>query len=100
MLESLDKIVVKFRKKSCIKGLMTISENKRTLVSYMTHPNTIHQKFIKYILGVKTNCSNMATLGELGEFPLLLYRFIALLLFWYRVSLMDGRTLVKQAQDK
>lgn len=39
----------------------------------------------------------MATLGELGEFPLQLYGFIALLSFWHRVSLMDERTLVKQA---
>ena len=35
-----------------------------------TYTSKLHQRFVKYILGVKRNCSNLATLGELGELPL------------------------------
>ena len=56
-----------------------------------------HQKFLKYILGVKSNCSNIASLGELGEFPLLLHGFISLLKFWHRTINLSDSLLVKQA---
>ena len=51
--------------------IQAIEENKATLLDYLmkSESNTIHQKFLKFILGVKRNCSNMASLGELGEFP-------------------------------
>ena len=78
--------------------IRAIEENKTTLLAYLTKSevNTIHQKFLKFILGVKRNCSNMATLGELGEFPLHLYGFTSLLSFWHRITLMQDDTLVKK----
>ena len=57
----------------------------------------MHQKFLKYILGVKKNCSNIATFGELGELPLLLHGFMALLKFWHRTANLPDSLLVKQA---
>ena len=79
--------------------ITAITENKSTLLSYMitSYPNTTHQKFLKYILGVKRNCSNLVTIGELGEFPLILNGFTSLLSFWHRCSLMNDGTLVRQA---
>ena len=41
----------------------------------------------------------MATLGELGEFPLQLHGIIALLSFWHRIAQMSNETLVKQAYN-
>ena len=41
----------------------------------------------------------MTTLGELGEFPLLLHGLISLLCFWHRTMHMHGDTLVKQTLD-
>ena len=41
----------------------------------------------------------MATLGELGEFPLQLNGIIALLSFWHRISQMPEDTFVKQAYN-
>ena len=78
--------------------IQAIEENKATLLDYLmkSESNTIHQKFLKFILGVKRNCSNMASLGELGEFPLHLYGIISLLSFWHRSALMHADTLVKQ----
>ena len=61
--------------------------------------NILHQKFLKYILGVKRNCSNLATLGELGEFPLQIYGYISLLTFWHRIKFMNLDTLVKKTLD-
>ena len=78
--------------------IKAIEENKTTLLTCLTTSeiNTLHQKFLKYILGVKRNCSNVATLGELGEFPLQMYGFISLLSFWHRTTLMRDDTLVKK----
>ena len=66
--------------------ILALEENKTTLSEYLTNSeiNTVHQKFLKYILGVKRNCSNMTTLGELGEFPLHLHGLISMLSFWHR----------------
>ena len=56
------------------------------------------QKFLKYILGLKRNCSNLATLGELGEFPICLNAFVSMLTFWHRsATQMQENTLVYQA---
>ena len=79
--------------------IRAIEENKTSLIDYLTksETNTVHQKFLKFVLGVKRNCSNMATLGELGEFPLHLYGLISLLSYWHRLTQMQEDTLVKQA---
>ena len=78
--------------------ISSIEGNKTTLLDYLTKSeiNILHQRFLKNILGVKRNCSNIATLGELGEFPLQMYGFISLLSFWHRISLMNDDTLVKK----
>ena len=46
------------------------------------------------MLGVNRNCSNIATLGEVGEFPLYLNGLAALLSFWHRVGNLPVKTLV------
>ena len=81
--------------------IQSMEENKTTLLSYLTESetNTVHQKFLKYILGVKRNCSNMATLGELGEFPLQMHGLLSLLKYWHRVTQMQNETFAKQALD-
>ena len=56
-----------------------------------------HQKFLKFILGVKTNCSNIAVLGELGEYPLYICGIISLLKFWHRTVNLPNNPLVTQA---
>ena len=78
-----------------------INENKISLLEYMSnsYSNRLHQSFLKYILGVNRSCTNMATLGELGEFPLQLHGIVALLSFWHRVARMPNDTLVKQAYN-
>ena len=76
--------------------IKSIEENKTTLLSCLTQSylENTQQKFIKFLLGVKRNCSNMATLGELGEYPLLLNAFVTLLSFWHRTTQMHEETLV------
>ena len=79
--------------------IQSMVENKTSLLAYLNKSdmNTTHQKFLKFILGVKRNCSNMATLVELGEFPLHLHGLISLLSYWHRITQMPDDTLVKQA---
>ena len=81
--------------------IQAIEENKTTIWDYMkkSDMSILHQKFLKYILGVKRNCSNLATLGELGEFPLQVHGYISLLTFWHRIKSMNGDTLVKKTLD-
>ena len=77
----------------------SLQQKKTTLFSYMTgsEASKVHLKFIKYILGVKRNCSNVAALGEMGELPLILHGFKSLLIFWHRIANLPDSTLVKQA---
>ena len=56
--------------------------------------NTVHQKFEKYVPGVKGSCRNIATLGELGEHPLHIHGLVS---FWHSTTQMHDNTLVKQA---
>ena len=77
--------------------IRALEENKTTLLEYVTKSeiNTVHQKFLKYVLGVKRSCSNIATLGELGEFPLHIHGLVSMLSFWHRTTQMHDDTLVK-----
>ena len=79
--------------------LKSIEEKKTSLSTYMIDDMGItQQKILKYILRVKRNCSNLAMLGELGEFPICLSAFISLLSFWHRsVTQMQENTLINQA---
>ena len=78
-----------------------INENPNNLLSLLTGsgPDKVFQKFIKFILGVNTSCTNAATLGEIGEYPMMLHALSSLVTFWHRVSNMSEDTLVKQALD-
>ena len=51
--------------------------------------NGSQYKFLKYVIGVKSNCSNIAAIGEVGEFPLMLRAWIALIAFWHRTTEMS-----------
>ena len=72
-----------------------IHEDRKSIAECLinSHVNATHQKFLKYILGVRTNCCNMATIGELGEYPLLLRAWISSLTYWHRSTQMTNDTL-------
>jgi hypothetical protein len=46
----------------------------------------LHQKFLKYILGVHTKTTNIAVLSELGRFPLYYNIIKAMLKYYYRLE--------------
>ena len=80
--------------------IKSIKDKKSSLSDYMMKSDIgiIQQKFLKYILGVNKSCSNLATLGELGELPICLRAFLSLLSFWHRsATQMQENTLVNQA---
>ena len=79
----------------------SIRQNKISLLDHLnnSYSSVLHQRFLKFVLGVNKSCTNMATLGELGEFPLQLNGIIALLSFWHRISQMPEDTFVKQAYN-
>ena len=79
--------------------IKSIEEKKTSLLNYMITSDIgkIQQKFLKFVLGVKRNCSNLATLGELGEFPLCLNALVSLLSYWHRSTQMQDSTLIKKA---
>ena len=76
----------------------SLKQNKISLLGHMNNSYTsiLHQRFLKFVLGVNRSCTNMATLGELGEFPVQLHGYVALLSFWHRISQMPEE---KQAYD-
>ena len=79
--------------------IKSIESGRSSLITYLTQSTTdkVHNKFLKFLLGVNRNCSNMATLGEVGELPLLFHGLVQMLSYWHRTFLMDEKTLVKQA---
>ena len=81
------------------KQIADLEENKKSMLEMMmnTYMNGSQYKFLKYVLGVKSNCSNLATLGEMGEFPLILRAWTSVISFWHRTTMMDDRTFAKKA---
>ena len=79
--------------------ISSLEQNKSSLWKYITtsESSKVHLKFLKFILGLKRNCSNAATLGEVGEFPLRIHGFVHLLTYWHRVANLPNTTLAKQA---
>ena len=62
-----------------------------------SYSNGSQYKFLKYVIGVKPNCSNIAAIGEVGEVPLMLKAWITLISYWHRATEMDDRTFAKKA---
>ena len=81
------------------KQVADIEENKKSVMETLmnSYINGSQYKFLKYVIGVKPNCSNLSTLGEVGEFPLMSRAWITLISFWHRTTVMDDRTFAKKA---
>ena len=77
----------------------SIETGKTDLITNLTQSITdkVQNNFFKYILGVKPNCSNMATLGELGELPLLFHGLTHMLSYWHRLTTINDKCIVRQA---
>ena len=58
----------------------------------------IHLKFCKLILKVKTSTSNAGIYGELGRYPLYLFRFVRIIRYWCK--LMHTNNIVMSAVYK
>ena len=59
--------------------------------------DTLHRKFLKYILGVSKSCPNIAVYGETGDIPLSMKGYELLINYWYRISRQHDNILVKKA---
>ena len=81
------------------KQIADIEEGKKGTLDILmnSYINGSQYKFLKYVIGVKSNCSNIAAIGEVGEFPLMLRAWIALISFWHRTTEMSDRTFANKA---
>ena len=59
-----------------------------------------HINYMKKILGVHTQASNLAVLGELGEFPMYTYALQRCLKFWLHIVQQPIGSLVKNAYNE
>ena len=57
----------------------------------------VHLKFCKYILGVSKRASNLATMGELGRYPLMINCIVKVYKYLHHVITKDRETLLYQA---
>ena len=48
--------------------------------------------FYKRLLMVNKNTSNLATLGELGGYPIQIIKIIRIIKFWYRINELEKKT--------
>ena len=58
----------------------------------------IHLKFCKYLLNVKTTCSNMGVYGELGRYPLYINRYTRIIKFWCKI-VSSSNLLIEKMYD-
>ena len=81
------------------KQIADIEEGKKSLLDILmnSYINGSQFKFLKYIIGIMSNCSNIAAISEVGEFPLMLRAWIALISYWHRTTEMADRTFAKKA---
>ena len=81
------------------KQISDIEEGKKTILDILmsSYSNGSQYKFLKYVIGVQSNCSNIAAIGEVGEVPLMLKAWVTLLSYWHRATEMDDRTFAKKA---
>ena len=81
------------------KQILDVEEGKKTILDILmnSYSNGSQYKFLKYVIGVKPNCSNIAAIGEVGEVPLMLKAWVALISYWHRATEMDDRTFAKKA---
>ena len=54
-----------------------------------------HVRFLKQILGVRLQTSNLAVYGELSRFPLSILRKIRILKYWYKILAFQNSLLYK-----
>ena len=59
--------------------------------------NSIHKKFLKYILGINKSSPTLAVMGDTGEVPLLIKGYRLMINFWHRIRGLPADTLVKKA---
>ena len=65
--------------------------------STLALPSVSQLKFLKFILGVTTQCPTMAVLGETAQIPLMLKGYLRMLTYWDRLRDLDDNSLVKMA---
>ena len=57
---------------------------------------TVHLKYLKYMLGVKPGTCNLAVLGEFGRFPILVHQHINMFKYWIHLINLANDKLVKK----
>ena len=60
----------------------------------------VHLKFLKQILGVRTQTCNNAVYGEIGRAPLSVIRKVRILKFWFKIIKNPNSLLYKICQDQ
>lgn len=60
----------------------------------------LNVSFAKYLLGVSSNTSNIAVMGELGRYPLYLFIINQLKNYYHRLENLNDDSLVKLAYDE
>ena len=59
----------------------------------------VHLRYLKYMLGVKTQTSTLAIYGETGRLPLLIRQQIRVVKFWVRILKLPENHMVKSAYN-
>ena len=83
------------------KQIADLEENKKSLMETLMNAyiNGAQYKFKKYVLRLKTNCSNLATISEIGELPLMTRAWTSLISFWHRTTTMEDGTFARKAVE-
>ena len=73
--------------------------NNDSIFSYIDKSplDSLHRKFLKYILGVNKSSPNLAIYGNTGEVPLTIKGFTLMVNFWHHLTNLPESSLAKLA---
>ena len=68
--------------------LESLESNKLSLEeTYFDNPaEKLHLQFCRTVLGVSNKTSNLATLGELGRYPVMLHCYVQMIKYWHHIK--------------
>lgn len=58
---------------------------------------SVHLQYMKQLLGVRLQTQNNFIYGELGRFPLQIYRVISVVRYWLKIITLEDRKYAKIA---
>ena len=79
------------------KNILKTDEMQLFNMTFTSTTDTLHRKFLRYVLGLNNSTPNLALYGETGEIPLSLKGYRLMINYWKRLTTLPDQSLAKKA---